>query len=443
MAATLTLTSAVEAINYGGDTAQMIIVFSATGSGDTPYTFAAKGLRVSDWGKLKWVYDFDDALLSPGEYTATVQDSISYLSDLFFDSTMVAWAKTAQVTIKINGTIEFIGTVQTDSIEADQGEQTVTFTCDSQTDILYKQNLWVCADVQGEGIYGDPVNPFGYTDGVYYPITTLLEDIFQLVDPTITYPTDLIVFQDWDFRGWGHWPAKTEEHTGGILFTELQMYPGPLYFRGTGQYNVGEVLKRLAQGFCCFTGLVHKKKAFFKKLFYYNASNLQTLGRVLNRKFGYKYPTIDFFQTIIRDMGLPYPHWEFGQNTNVEGRCLQKDHYAYFVYKPGDWPNTYTQILAVHGGYTWYITQCKDNNLASPIWTDSGNQVAKFWWEMRNNLAKCRIDEITVAGLGYGGVSYDFLKDFNDDGRKYQPVSMEKDIANSMTTIEAIYLGEV
>jgi len=41
------------------------------------------------------------------------------------------------------------------------------------------------------------------------------------------------------------------------------------------------------------------------------------------------------------------------------------------------------------------------------------------------------------------GIDYDFLKNFNYDGGKYQIMEMEIDLANEITEIKGLYLGAV
>lgn len=79
----------------------------------------------------------------------------------------------------------------------------------------------------------------------------------------------------------------------------------------------------------------------------------------------------------------------------------------------------------------------KDDDLGGG-WMHNGSLIAKFWHKWRGNLRNCRADQFIVSG-----VHYDYLKNFNHDGQKYQIVSLNKNLSNYTSEIIAIRLGEV
>ena len=145
MAYTIKLTSSADTINADGDTLQYIITFDvdATGSNES-YSFATKNLIITNYGKLKWSYDIENAFLVPGSTNITISDTDEYLRDLFFGSTasQIATDKQAKVEIKLNAVTEFKGNIVEDSIGCDNGSFLIAFQCVSNTDIINKTMLY-------------------------------------------------------------------------------------------------------------------------------------------------------------------------------------------------------------------------------------------------------------------------------------------------------------
>ena len=447
MAATTTLSTDAQVVNNSGDTAQLIIVWTIPfGSGDTPYDAKTEGVRVLDWGKINWAYDMEDTLLVPGQYSVTLGDSNLFLRNLFFDTNLYGYGSNPVVTLKINGVVEYIGTVTEDSTTYDVGNRSISFTCDPNTTTM---NNFMLFEQDGT----TPVNPFGYAGGDYpstgYPInlTDMLTSIFQKVDPAITYASGKIeIFHDWLF-----WSTNTDDGSHGVWndqipLSSLQIIPRFFFGTGYGVQTLGDVLRRLATDFCSFTGLIHQQKAFFKKLFRYDSGNTQSLGTIINRVFGYKYGLIDYVYvtapSVYAFLGDGPQIYEQGTNTHLTERTLERTLLAVFHWSSNP-VNVFTNVNyngPPNGGgasHDSYVLKVEDPNLLGlGGYHDIGEVAAAFWYHYRGQVINCRIDKITTIGI-----TYDFLKDFVDDGRKYQPIGMEKDIANNLTTIDAIYLG--
>ena len=445
MAYTITITSSVQTINRAGDTAQLILTFDVTGTGGSvAATMVDWGIRVGDWGTVEWSYDFEDALLVPGTYRVKLFDEQSYLKDLFFGVTGIYpdVAKTPKVEFKLNGVVEYVGYVVEDSINYVTSEKSVTFTVDPDTIILNKSELFALDGTT-------PVNPLGYTPSEHYPVTTIIEDLFQLVNPTLSYTGGTVkITQDWLFWGTRYLPTNDGHLYTDLLFSEIRQNVDPLFFDSTyGMVTVGDVLKKLAMDWCCFTGMVHHEKAFFKKLFYFDESNTQVLGTILNREFSYKYTLIDYVEvTVEADQPYNYPVvYTRGTNSHLQDRYIKRSAFPgfYIVVGPPDPPpySGATNVLATttRGSYpgTYYVFQAADPRLLAGAVSAYGDLSAEFWWLSRSNPAQCRIDKFNVVGI-----TYDFLKDFVDDGHRYQPIAMRKYISKNETEIEAIYLGE-
>lgn len=494
------------------DYAKLIITFTVDLTATNKYWSAVeKGIKVADWGVLEWSYDIEDALLVPGTYELLLTDKDGVLDELFFGHTAEALAcsKAAKVEIQINGMTEYIGIVQEDGILYDKGNLTVKLNLDPKIDVINKRKLF---DDEN-----NPYNPFGYNSNYYYSIITILEDIFQLVNPNISYSSGkLEIYHDWNFEGkQDHSPAVKMPD---IHFMELLQLINPLYFSNSkGLDTCGDVLRKMALDWCSFTGMVHNERAFFKKLFHYDSTNLQTLGTVYQHHKYYKYGLIDYVK-VITDISRTLKYTK-GTDTQLEDRFLSRDALPGFYDGKASPDVAATNIIAAsvsrpnhfgfncnpasptpavgsiysHNGSTfrvkWYwltvsnyivltmervsgvnnptstgtltrvsgvgadslsftqsgscdgdyhIYQVSDPNLLNGSFVDNGELIAEFWYNHRGFLENCRVDFFSVKGVGY-----DFLKDFNYGGSKYQPISLRKFISESRSEFEALYLGEL
>jgi hypothetical protein len=283
-------------------------------------------------------------------------------------------------------------------------------------------------------------NPFDYAFNGYYPIKQILGDIFRLVNADLT-DDQVEIFHDWIFRGIKFYSIPRYP-VDDIAFTELAPGVNTLYFNpNTGISNVGDVLKRLAVDFCSFAGMVDKNTPFFKKLFHYNADNLQQLGMVKDRKFNYKYCLLEFVRVDgIKWLAVNPPVYYKGRESGLDERNLDISLLNGFTYyDDANFSSTINaNIDRGSGNEIYHILQGKDPNLLSGALADSGKLAAEFWYVSRGNILKCREDKITVVGIGY-----DYLKDFPDQGRKYEPIGLTLDLDLGEAEFDAIYMGEV
>jgi hypothetical protein len=302
-------------------------------------------------------------------------------------------------------------------------------------------------------------NPLNYNDGVtptlltsYDNVTNLLEKIFKLVNPEISIADgDIYIFLDWLFYADKNSP-ETALHPSapaslsGITFDQIYQRIKPLFFDSSkGLSNIGDVLKALAINWCCFTGMIHKRKAFFKKLFYYNPDNLQTL-KILSREYKNEFSLIDCVR-ITTKVSRPL-NYQKGVDSNKTFIPFEKillvgcyDHQPtpdvratdIFAFLPSStWGYS-------DGQWVWYnVHAIKDPNLLSAAFVDSGELVSEFWYQNRCNPNKCSTGNFTTEGL-----TADFTKDFNDEGHKYQPIELTKHYGKGYCEIKASYLGEL
>ncbi len=507
------------------DTIQLILEFTHNLTGtDRNWNAVDYGLRVIDYGKREASYDLEDAFLVPGTTSMLLGDPQGVLDNLLFgaDSIAVATDKKVKVTKKINGVSKFIGNMIEDTVPFDDGTATLSFTASPKIDVINKRMIY-----DAEGIV--ELNPLELTEANYYPLVHILEKIYQLVNPEIAFSNgSLEVIHNWQFQGEREIIGVGPDGCilNDISFTDLQTRTTPLFFDNSyGISNLGDVLRKISIDWCAFTGMISDNKAFFKRLFYYDENNLQTV-KVENRIKNYKYGLIDYVKLncVFNLDGLtfddPANPYEQGVFTELEGRYLLRDSLQVFYHHPppineresliavsnldrtnhyvfthdgvivnmpaegavysnngsqfqiigttlegltnnklttkrvsgtndpsasgtltkvsgtGDDTYTFTSHDDVDGFY--FIRRARTPDLYNNEFKNYGDLASMFWYNFRGNMQHCRVDRFKLRGI-----TYDFLKDFNYDGSKYQPISMIWNDAEGITECEAIYLGEL
>jgi hypothetical protein len=441
---TSTILTTAQICDSYGTTAQLIITFTCKAgssylTADLSHLDAQSyGISVKSWGKLKWEYNLEDMLLVPGEISMVLNDAFGLLDELFFgpsihidDLTLPNYFNPkAKIEIRLNGITEYIGYVQEDGIDCDTGALTCAIKADPNTQILNIKKLYVDDPKPGED---QNINPFGYADS-NYPVSRILEDIFKLVNPSISYPENIEIYQDWLFYGktWNNIISQD------ITFQQLLVPAYPLFFDpGKGMSTVGDVLRKLAIDWCCFTGMVHSNRAFFKKLYSYGVSGTQTLGRVSNRRHRFMFNLVDYVE-ITTDASATFKYW-LGTDTKLEGRSIRRNAFSGF-YNAGESGNESigpaSNVNAQIGSEIFTVYQAKETALFSGAFKSNGALICEFWYNNRSDVKKNRIDVLDVEGVGY-----DFLKDFEDDGYKHQPIGLEKNLDTGISVFQALNMG--
>jgi len=220
-------------------------------------------------------------------------------------------------------------------------------------------------------------------------------------------------------------------------FDEIEIDTRWLFFDSDNQtvLNCGDILKKLAIDWFCFTGMIHEEKAFFYKLFYYDSGNTQTLGTVLKHEIKYEYSLIEYVKIncgINKDT-----HNVSGNYTALENKRLIRNTL------PSFWKN-YETSVGISGE-----SSIKDDN-SDAIWEahddevdndnnayySNGHLLAELWYNNRSNIDKCKVEFFEIVGI-----NYDFLKNFTYGGNKYQIMRLRKNWSKNETEIDAINLG--
>ncbi len=344
----------VQTVNYD-TTIQLIIEFTSPGVSGDDVTYDADdlNLRVLSWGKMTIDYDLESAVAMPGIISLKIGDPGGVLEDYLFDNADVNIQ--GLVSIKLNDAIDFVGRIMEDSVEYDCARKEVSFEAAPRTDYINNTNLY--KDFQGSIVN---INPFGYSsENERVSIVSLLESIFNLADTSISYPTSLKIFHDWSF-------AAVRETYGGfegsISFEELKLTARNIAFnQSIGISTVGDLLKLLAVEFGCFAGLVCEGKAFFKKLFYFNPDNLQTVNVYAHKKC-YRYGLIDYVEVKVTESipgASPYAYAPSADAfTDQSDRFIKKNVVSFCA--TDDYISVTTNIFATKEGTDARFFLCAD-----------------------------------------------------------------------------------
>lgn len=500
------------------ETIQLIMSFGHAIGADRNWNAADYDLKVLSYGQRKVNYDLEDGLIIPSQVHHIIADPSGVIEEMVFGTSALAnvTGRFGEITIKINGVVEFIGNILEDTVEYNESTKTLEYSASPKIDIINKTFLY--------DKNGDALNPFGKVEGggSVQSLAGILEDVYGLVNSAISFPSSLIIDHLWKFRG------IRSDFNGNVIedidVAELEVTTNNFYFDNTFSLkSCGDLLRKLAIDWGACTGMLSNGKAFFKKLFYYNGDDVQIVN-VHSFKKGYGYSLIDYVAITNYYASTVYELPSHDAYTEAEGRYLERKLVASQTYFPDDPPtwsgylfancarpntfgfltgNTITTMPALgdtysNNGSTFEVvgtrdydlswaTACitgkrisgtnnpdasgtltrvsgsgdasiaftsnqdlslespyriigsKDDDILSGAWQlNHADLVANFWWKWRGNQFYCRVDKFILRGI-----TYDFLKSFNYNGSKYQPISMIWNDAEGYTECEAIYLGEL
>lgn len=440
MSSLITITTPKEYIDSVGTFLKLRLQFTAEEDGGTiQFDAYDRGIRVIDWGELDTSYDFDDLLIVPATIHLVIGDIEGYLDNVFFGSGSFAESidKRGKVEIYIDDEVdpEYIFYIQEDSIESFTHQKYVTFSADPKIEILNRTRLFDNASPP------NALNPMGFDWYNVQPILHFLIKTYQLVNPSLT---TVSTSHDWIFKGVRSSDAAV---LNNIVFDELRIFGQELIGPNASNYGVssaGDFIKTMAKIFGAYTGMISHDKAFFNKLFHYDSSNLQSVN-ILSQNKTYLAQTFEYVEAtthIGTEYSQTYIEPSGALNPNIEGKDLIEDVFTGFMGFDGSLA-AHTQVAASvqrgnsDDGY-YSIQAVSDSNIDSGVFMDNGSLMAKFWYKHRGLIKNMRIDKFTARGI-----KYDFTKNFNFNGEKFQIISLRQQLGKNLTHIDAIYLGEV
>lgn len=487
----ITLTSEVFANGL-----QLKLIFSVDDTGDDEdYSFSEKGIRIKNSGKLSWKYDLEDLLIVPGSYRCELYDYYGYLDSLVFGNDLVD--KRYIIELYVSSALKFSGKViEEGGNDYDSGNKTLLISAACDLDVINNTKLY---DGTTE------TNPLSYTNDTWYYLTEVIHDIYKLANSEISFEFNQNWTYRLKREATGGAPdlrvydGIAEELK--IKSTDL------FFNSSSELTSLFDILRTLAIDFGCLTGMISGDKAFYSMIFNYDSSNLQTVGRIYSHKKRTEYSKIDYVKvhmsdyfddftagtitadttkTLERDTFIFISETFYTAYNNVKAYLNRPEEFLFYeisdapanagdIYSnnlsqyeviyglgigrhfrrisgtnlphasgtltkvSGDGPATmtYTGNLRLNG-VDFLVTRAQDSNIDETGYDEYGELLANYWYHHRGNINKCRADQFLVAGI-----DYDFLKNFNYDGGKYQIMEMEIDLANEITEIKGLYLGAV
>ena len=330
------------------DYIQLILKFNHDGS-DRVWSALDKEIVVESWGDLHLGYEIDDPKMVPSNLKLTIGDNLGFLDSLLFEDELISLNVDVrgEVVYKLNGAIRFVGNILEDSFDTSEGNGIITFEAGPDTSILNQTMLYdeyvedPTESDSSDDLYYNAINPFSYTRTNYKENQEILLDIYKIVNPDVS----LDIAHNWTFKG-----DREDLPYGefdGFSFSELMQNVDPLFFDNSkGLNNLGDLLRKFAVDWGCFTGMINSNKAFFRKLFYYNPNDLQEVNPIGLHK-GYRHTLIDYVR-VNNLIGGDDKYWEAGTYTKLEDKFIERDALPGFWsdYDTYPWGNSGSNVKA-------------------------------------------------------------------------------------------------
>lgn len=407
------------------------------------YNASDLDIYITDLGSLEHEYNLEDFFVSPPFYDLklSVPENSDFARLLYDKTTPFSLAdKRAEVKLEImyeystEWEIEFLGYFIEEEIEYDPDTTMFSVTCAPKTDIINRKML---VDLSGGAI-----NPFEYPSdfgGHTYMgrLGRILNDAYKSVDPEVNVQT----IHNWLFRGlWNE--NYTASGDGDFLLFPFDLGEPPvsptvrediqfaeLYqdirkmFHNPTITTLGDLLRKLAIDWGCFTGMLNTKNAFFKSLFDTNGLYELDDETYYNRKLKYQLPLLSHVRYELPNSTVH----ELGTFTGLEGSYLRRDSMVGFG-------SSFTNILTSLD-HTYDIVGVKDNRITTS-YIPYGNLITQFWYNLRSNQASCRVDPVITPGLNHS-----IIKNYQFKNNLYQPLRVKKRYKEGYTELDGLLIG--
>lgn len=432
------------------------------------------------------IYDDDGLFLDPLGYSTEDVETISAIS---YASAECSITHSSNTNIDVGDSVRISNVVGMDDIN---GVREVTDDTDStHTDVSYSTSNTYTSGGTLQKI-ADP--------NTYEPITDILEAIFQLVNPSISYAGgDIEFYHDWEFIAiTGSDDINDATHSAGVVTVQTDssggLSPGDRIFIEdvvgmtdlNAEFSVNTVpdgthftvVLTTAQSYTSGgkwykigeAGDIEDVEVLIQNLFFDNTGPA-TVGELLKKL------AIDFFSftgMISEDRVFFKKLYRYDSgNTQTLGtvRTFRKEYRyplidyvkmkaiisAERIYEAGTFTNISNKILTrdpvipsffddpTEAGTNMRFTagsnnifHAKDTAIDSAYngWHANGYLLANLWYNFRGSFYTNRVDHFEVEGVGY-----DFLKDFQYGGNNYQIIGMTKRWKDNITEIDALFLG--
>lgn len=458
----------------GNHLIRMTMEFTVNDDGTDDEIFAGDvGLKIIDWGELRWEREIDENLLVPGKFSFELFDGEAELWELLFEGALApVVAKDAKVTLEIkysgdaNYTVEYIGNVDNTEIRYDKLNKRLSLICVPKTDKFKTLYLYEESE-DGTRLVG--LNPLSLTYSILADIyiadpvnvKTLIHEIFKQIDSSCTLEWQ----HNWLFLGENNLVSPTtydEFNLDDLTFGTN--YLSALFFSIENPYQIEtlyDLLIKYAFSFGFICGMITSEKAFVKEIFYYNPSNTQTLGTIKKHTIANKYGDIEAVRISMR---------QYERVGATKKNAYQEKRATYSIVPPGSklrGDAIIDEEIPVFGKYallgssgdltgvyntnTYTIYNVKPPVFSSFVGFDES--LAVFYYNMRNrhklySIAGNPVPAGVETSIGredefiVEGIKYDYMKDFAYDGNGYQIISLIKRLSKNESTINALLVTD-
>ncbi len=401
------------------------IQFAPSGS-DVNFTASTENVWVNAYGRLKWEYNFDDQFVTPGTLSLQIADPDEKLSVYFFDRSGTytnVEIHNSRVELNLGGSLEFSGTIIADTVDFDQGTKLLSFSVASVSEVINNQVLILDDNTA--------VNPFSYTNnssvgtnaGTDPLFTEVIKNIFELVNSSIA----LRFYHTWQFK------TVNSDPSYNVPLTALHYNPFEIAFwTARTPKTAGDLLRRLAFDFHCYSGLINRDNAFFKQLFVYESGYTFTPD-VLDIKRRIAYPHYEFIRIETGD-GSDEEQAERGveANAGVGSKFVKADSNLY----------TFTEV-----GFGYFSTLWEDTPPDEVLGIDdpengfNRDKHIDLLADNINNWRKFHRLNHLVTEYKLNGVSgIDINRDFTYNSIEHNTLFVEKNFDEVTTIVHGIEL---
>lgn len=315
----ITLEFPTETLPAGSQKLTMVFTVNENGT-DATVSASSVGLSIRSLGEIEIDAEPNELLLSPAVMKFDLYDSQRWLYNRIFDSSWLNLKKDAMVKLEIAGVTEFEGYLIINEIEWDEVEKTFYLSASPRTTKLNDTLLWDD---------NTALNPLSLTQYSKVSLTGLIEDIFQVIDPSLTVE----FYQDWLFGGrFRDYNTRVK----GKTFSDLLVSVDYFFFDVNNKFtNLADVLKQLCFDFGCYCGLKSNKKAFFRKLFtgdnsaYTLITDFDVMSLKKNIADVYKYVNITVDSGF---NGVVETDYDIGDNSSLSDQFFEQRTTWYYGY---------------------------------------------------------------------------------------------------------------
>lgn len=198
--------------------------------------------------------------------------------------------------------------------------------------------------------------------------------------------------------------------------------------------TIGDFLRSFARDWFCYAGMIHREKAFFKRMYEYDSSNKQTLGEVLEKKTSYRLGTIDYAKVSPKASSISV-YFDAGVFSNLIHKSFKiTDTIPFFWQDIGGSGSS----NVTHGATPDTVFEAKDDILdgsGQTSWLSHGQLLADLFFDARGTISKNREVQFTAFGVGY-----DPLKSVDHESEGFWLVGLNKNFEIGVSKLKCIFI---